>query len=65
MEWINELREAGDHAVRLDTDLQYFAEQLLKIRPKAGSLTPFRFNPAQRELHRVIGEQKAKTGGSA
>ena len=62
MEWINELREAGDHAVRLDTDLPYFAEQLLKIRPKAGSLTPFRFNPAQQELHRVIEEQKAKTG---
>ncbi len=63
MEWIHDLRADGDHAVtRLDTDLEYFAEQLLKIRPKAGSLEPFRFNAAQRELHRRLEEQKAKTG---
>jgi hypothetical protein len=35
----------------------------LASRPlTAGSLTPFRFNPAQQELHRVTEEQKAKTG---
>ena len=62
MEWINDLRQAGDHAVRLDTDLEYFAAELLKIRPKAGSLVPFIFNPAQRELHRIIEEQRARTG---
>src|SRR6476660_7766439 len=62
MEWVDDLRRAGDHAVRLDTDLEYFAANLLKIRPKAGSLAPFLFNPAQRELHRIIEEQKAKTG---
>ena len=62
MEWINDLRQAGEHAVRLDTDLEYFAANLLKIRPKAGSLAPFLFNPAQRELHRIIEEQKSKTG---
>src|SRR3954454_19473665 len=62
MEWINQLREAGDRIERLNTDLEYFAAQLLKIRPKAGSLAPFLFNPAQRELHRIIEEQKVKTG---
>ena len=62
MEWIRDFREAGDRLVRLNTDLEYFAAELLKIRPKAGSLAPFLFNPAQRELHRIIEEQKAKTG---
>jgi hypothetical protein len=62
MEWINDLRDAGDRAVRLDTDLEYFASELLKIRPKAGSLVPFAFNAAQGELHRRLEEQKAKTG---
>jgi hypothetical protein len=62
MTWIEDLRRAGDHAVRLDTDLEYFAAELLKIRPKAGKLAPFLFNRAQRELHRLIEEQKAKTG---
>ena len=62
MDWIKDLRQAGDHAVRLDTDLEYFAAELLKIRPKAGSLVPFTFNPAQRELHRIIEEQRARTG---
>jgi hypothetical protein len=62
MEWIRDFREAGDRLVRLNTDLEYFAAELLKIRPKAGALVPFLFNPAQRELHRIIEEQKAKTG---
>ena len=26
MDWIKDLRQAGDHAVRLDTDLEYFRE---------------------------------------
>jgi hypothetical protein len=62
MDWIKDLRQAGDHAVRLETDLEYFATELLKIRPKAGALTPFIFNNAQGELHRRLEEQKAKTG---
>ena len=62
MEWINELRDAGDRAIRLDTDLEFFAAELLRIRPKAGNLAPFIFNPAQRELHRRLEEQKVKTG---
>src|SRR5215212_2525663 len=62
MEWVEHLRKAGDHAVRLDTDLEYFAANLLRIRPKAGNFAPFLFNPAQRELHRIIEEQKARTG---
>ena len=62
MEWINELRDAGDRAIRLDTDLEFFAAKLLRIRPKAGNLAPFIFNPAQRELHRILEEQKARTG---
>ena len=30
--------------------------------PKAGPLEPFLFNAAQRQLHQIIEEQKAKTG---
>src|SRR5436190_10343820 len=62
MSWIEALRKAGDHAVRLDTDLEYFATNLLKIRPKAGALAPFIFNPGQRELHRIIEEQRSRAG---
>src|SRR6516162_5306437 len=62
MNWISDLRGDLDHAERLETDLTYFAEQYLRIRPKAGSLVPFVFNAAQVELHRRLEEQKAKTG---
>jgi hypothetical protein len=61
MSWIDDLQSAGDHATKLKGDLEYFA-QFLKIRPKVGSLAAFSFNAAQRELHRIIEEQKAKTG---
>jgi len=61
MTWIDDLQSAGDHATRVKGDLEYFA-QYLKIRPKVGSLAPFTLNPAQLELHRLIEEQKAKTG---
>src|SRR5262245_57053689 len=56
------LLNESERAARLRTDLPYFAEHCLKLRPKAGSLASFVFNPAQRELHRRIEEQKAKTG---
>jgi hypothetical protein len=61
-DWLTALRADGDHAIRLANDLEFFAAERLKIRPKAGSLAPFIFNPAQRELHRRLEEQKAKTG---
>src|SRR5262249_46207955 len=61
MTWIDDLRSAGDHATRIKGDLEYFS-QYLRIRPKVGSLAPFVLNPAQLELHRIIEEQKAKTG---
>jgi hypothetical protein len=56
------IREFASHQLRLDGDLPYFAEQRLKIRPKAGSLAPFVFNAAQRKLHEIIEAQKVKTG---
>jgi hypothetical protein len=62
MEWIKDFRDAGDRIVRLNTDLEFFAAELLRIRPKAGRLAPFLFNPAQRELHRIIEEQRATKG---
>jgi hypothetical protein len=61
MNWIDDLRSEGEHAVRVKSDLEYFA-QFLKIRPKVGQIAPFTLNPAQRHLHRVIEEQRAKTG---
>jgi hypothetical protein len=62
MSWITELRHEGDRAIRLVSDLEFYAAELLKIRPKAGALAPFEFNPAQRELHRRIEEHKVKAG---
>ena len=62
MNWLDMLLNEGERAARLRSDLPYFAEHCLKLRPKAGSLAPFFFNPAQLELHRRIEEQKAKTG---
>jgi hypothetical protein len=59
---LDELRAEADHAIRLSGDLEYFAEHNLFIRPKAGALAPFLFNPAQRELHRQLEEQKERTG---
>jgi hypothetical protein len=60
--WLENILQEGEHAQRLRADLEYFAEHALKIRPKAGPLEPFRFNAAQRKLHQVIEDQKAKTG---
>jgi hypothetical protein len=60
--WIDSILGEGAHATRLRSDLEYFAENALKIRPKAGPLEPFRFNAAQRRLHQIIEDQKAKTG---
>ena len=62
MNWLDMLLNEGERAARLRSDLRYFAEHCLKLRPKSGSLAPFIFNPAQLELHRQIEEQKARTG---
>ena len=62
MEWLQQFRMAGDRAVRLKDDLEYFCAEVLKIRPKTGGLAPLLFNPAQRELHRRLEEQKSRTG---
>lgn len=62
MDWIESILSEGQHAVKLASDLEYFSNYALKIRPKAGPLNPLTFNPAQRKLHMMLEEQKAKTG---
>lgn len=62
MAWVDQISDVLDHAERLDSDLEYFAEHNLKIRPKAGGLIPFVFNPVQRKLHAIIEKQRAETG---
>ena len=46
MDWVEQLRGDGDHAVRLKTDLACFAESSLRLRPKTGSIVPFVLNQA-------------------
>src|SRR5262245_14609193 len=60
--WLDTLIGEGDHAARLRSDLPYFAQHNLKLRPKAGPLESFRLNAAQVKLHEIIQQQKAKTG---
>lgn len=61
MDW-DKIAAVSEHEVKLLSDLEYFAAQVLKIRPKSGGLVPFIFNPVQRKLHRIIEEQRALTG---
>lgn len=61
MQWLSELRNEGDHATRSKNDLSYFAH-FLRIRPKIGPPVTLTLNAAQLKLHRVIEEQRAKTG---
>ena len=61
-QWLDAVLEEGTHAARLRSDLPYFAEHALKLRPKSGPLQPFVFNAAQKKLHEVIEAQKTKTG---
>ena len=49
-------------SARLKSDLPFFAENALKLRPKAGPLEPFKFNAAQTALHKRLEELKASTG---
>jgi hypothetical protein len=62
MDWTSDVSEAGERALRLDTDLEFYAAEVLRIRPKSGALIPFQFNEAQRELHRRLEAQKAEKG---
>jgi hypothetical protein len=62
MQWIDAVLADGEHAGRLRSDLPYFAEHALKLRPKSGPLELFILNPAQRRLHDIIEQQRAKTG---
>lgn len=59
---LKEIWRAADRSVKLNSDLEFFAAEALKIRPKMGGLVPFTFNPVQKKLHAIIEEQKAKTG---
>ena len=61
-QWLDNVLADGEHAQRLRTDLSYFAEHALRLRPKAGPLEPFVFNAAQLKLHEIAEKQKAETG---
>ena len=60
--WLDQVIDEGRHVTRLHSDLPFFAEQALKLRPKMGPLEPFVLNPAQLKLHALLEERKAKTG---
>jgi hypothetical protein len=60
--WLDEILADGEHATRLRSDLPYFSESALRIRPKTGALMPLILNEAQRKLHAIAEAQKAKTG---
>jgi hypothetical protein len=62
MAWLDDLLTEGEHAGRMQSDLEYFARHALKLRPKLGPLEPIVFNAAQKKLHEIIEGQKAKTG---
>jgi hypothetical protein len=47
---------------RLMYDFPFYAENVLKIRPKEGGLIPFKLNKLQNELHQIIEKQKKETG---
>ncbi len=54
MSWLDDVLTEGEHTGRLRTDLPYFAEHSLKLRPKSGPLEAFIFNAAQHKLHEII-----------
>jgi len=47
---------------QLRSNFELYAPVALKIREKNGAVRPFRLNAAQREIHRQLEEQRAKTG---
>ena len=62
--WLDQVIDEGRHVTRLHSDLPFFAEQALKLRPKFGPLEPFKFNSAQHKLHELIEEQKQDRQGA-
>lgn len=62
MTWTASVRTGLDHAERLEGDLEYFAANCLKLRPKMGGSAPFIFNPAQQRIHEQLEKQKSETG---
>src|SRR6516162_3220504 len=60
--WLQNWIADGESALRLRTDLPYFAEHCLKLRTKSGAVEPFILNLAQLRLHALLEEQRVKTG---
>jgi len=60
--WLQNWISDGESALRLRTDLPYFAQRCLKLRTKSDAVEPFILNPAQLQLHALLEEQRAKTG---
>lgn len=48
--------------LKLRDDFAHYADKVLKIRTKDGTVIPFAFNKAQRYIHSKLEEQKATTG---
>jgi len=47
---------------RLKNDFQHYAHKCLKIRTKSGQVVPLELNEAQLYIHKLVEEQRAKTG---
>lgn len=47
---------------RLRSDFEYFGAECLRIRTKGGTLEPLVLNDAQREIHRLLEQQRADKG---
>jgi hypothetical protein len=56
MQWLEDVMQDGEHAVRLHQDMVYFAENNLKLRSKAGPISPFVFNPALEAFRKGLRE---------
>lgn len=52
----------ADKRLRLRDDLEFYARNCLKIRPKKGDETAFCFNRAQSHIHERIEAQRSATG---
>jgi hypothetical protein len=56
--WLDQVIDEGRHVTRLHSDLPFFAEQALKLRPKMGPLEPFVLNPGTAQApHPPRGEE--------
>ena len=56
-------RAYGPKAVGMDWEgMNKIAPTALKLRPKAGPIESSKFNAAQKKLHKLLEEQKTKTG---